>query len=308
MTTAQKFLLVSHRNPDGDTLGSTTGLYQLLTKRGKKCDIACTDTAPPQLSFLPHTENIIHEFNIKDYDAIIICDAAARDMAGFNDIYPELYNGTSGLPVLNIDHHPTNDNYGTINIVRTEAASTTVILTQIFMKMGWEIPASAATCFLTGIYTDTGSFMHSNTDPLTLKTASYLMKKGANLSLIRKKIFKTTNISTLKLWGRVLENTFQDRRGVIMSVVTHKDFSETGAGPTDLTGVVDYVNSVPNSKFSILLTEKAGGQVKASLRTLKNDVDVSEIASRFGGGGHKKAAGFTIPGQLKKETKWSVIS
>ena len=307
LNNAQKILLVAHKNPDGDTLGSAFGWNAILTGRGKICQPVCVDPVPENLDFLPDAQKLKHDFNIHDYDAIIICDAAARDMAGFNDIHPELYDGSTGIPVINIDHHASNDMYGTVNLVRTEAASTTSLITEILSRMKWKISPAAATALLTGIYTDTGSFMHSNTDPFTMRMAARLMAAGANLRLIRKHIFKTTKTSTLKLWGRVMQNMYKNEEGVTVSIVTEEDFNETGAHYNELNGVVDYVNSVPNSNFSLLLTER-GGKVKGSLRTLNDDVDLNQIAGKFGGGGHKKAAGFTIPGRLQKEVKWTVVN
>lgn len=306
LNNAQKILLVAHKNPDGDTLGSACGWHEVLTQRGKICQPVCVDPVPENLQFLPAANKFKTDFNIHDYDAIIICDAAARDMAGFNDKHPELYDGSTGIPVINIDHHGSNDRYGTVNIVITEAASTTSLITEILTQLNWKITPNAATALLTGIYTDTGSFMHSNTDPFTLRMASKLLARGANLRIIRKSIFKTTKISTLQLWGRVMQNMYKNEDGVTVSIVTEEDFKETGAHFNELNGVVDYVNSVPNSNFSILLTER-DGKVKGSLRTLKNDVDLSEIAGKFGGGGHKKAAGFTIPGRLQREVRWTVV-
>jgi len=149
--------------------------------------------------------------------------------------------------------------------------------------------------------------MHSNTNPITLRMGAKLLQKGANLRLIHKYIFKTTQISTLRLWGRVLQNVYKNEEGITVSVVTENDFKETGADFSELSGVIDYVNSVPNSNFSIILTER-DGKVKGSLRTLNNNIDVCEIAGRFGGGGHKKAAGFTVPGRLQKEVKWTIVN
>jgi len=110
----------------------------------------------------------------------------------------------------------------------------------------------------------------------------------------------------MRLWGRVLKNTYQTPEGVTMSVVSKKDFQETEADYSEMTGVVDYVNSVPDSKYSVILTER-DEVVKGSLRTLKDDIDVSVIASQYGGGGHVKAAGFAVKGRLEKEVRWKVV-
>ncbi len=148
--------------------------------------------------------------------------------------------------------------------------------------------------------------MHSNTNSEALRIGARLLAKGANLRGISKEIFNTTKISTMRLWGRVLKNIQRTPKGVTMSVVTQKDFEECGAAYDEMTGVVDYVNSVPGSAYSVILTEKKGA-VKGSLRTLNDDVDVSAIAAQYGGGGHIKAAGFTLPGRLEKEVRWKVV-
>ena len=305
LNNSKKVLIMGHRNPDGDAIGSILGLNEVLTQRGKMCDLTTVDKVPKALLFLPCAEKIKHEFSIHNYDSIIICDSGAKPMTGFLESHPELFDNSTGIPVINIDHHSSNDNYGTINIVDPLAASTTIIITEILLKLGWKISAPAATALLTGIYTDTGSFMHSNTNAFTLRIAARLLEKGANIRMIRKNIFKTTQISTLKLWGRVLEN-IQNKNGVTFSTVTEDDFQATKSHYSELTGIIDYVNSVPNSNFSIMLTER-NGKVKGSLRTLNNNIDLSELAGQFGGGGHKKAAGFTMSGKLKKEVKWTVI-
>jgi bifunctional oligoribonuclease and PAP phosphatase NrnA len=288
-------------------LGSILAWTDALIQRGKVCQPVCIDPVPDNLDWLPHAEKIKHEFVLTNYDLVVICDAAAKNMIGFDEIYPELFDSSFGVPIINIDHHGSNEEYGNINIIRTNAAATTCILTELFQLLNWKITTRMATCLLTGLYTDTGSFMHSNTNSKTLRVASALLAQGANLRMIRKHIFKTTQISTLKLWGRVLQNIYKNEDGVTVSVVTENDFSETGAHFSELSGVVDYVNSVPNSNFSIILTER-DGKVKGSLRTLNNDVDLSEIAGRFGGGGHKKAAGFTLPGRLEREVKWTIVN
>ena len=110
----------------------------------------------------------------------------------------------------------------------------------------------------------------------------------------------------MRLWGRVMRKINKTPEGIAMSVVKQKDFDDTGADYSEMTGVVDYINSVPGAQYSVILTEK-GGKVKGSLRTLKEEVDVAKIASDFGGGGHTKAAGFTIPGKLQKEVRWKVV-
>lgn len=302
---SNRILIIPHKSPDGDTIGSALALYQVLFQMGKAPEIICTDEAPEEFKFLPNIEKFKAASPQLNYDAYFILDAGANYMTGIHESHSALFS--KGLEVVNIDHHPSNDSFGKYNLVATEAPSATAILYEMFTALNYPIDRHTATCLLTGVYTDTGSFMHSNTSSEILRIGSQLLAKGANLRNISKEIFNTTKISTMRLWGRVLKNIHQNGEKVTMSVVREKDFVDTGADYSEMTGVVDYVNSVPGAKYSVILTEKEG-KVKGSLRTLCEEVDVAEIASGYGGGGHTKAAGFTIPGQLQKETRWKVVN
>lgn len=301
---AETVLLIPHKNPDGDTIGSALGLYHTLLQMGKRPTVDCVDEPSPVFAYMPGIEAIQVGIKHIDYDLVIILDAGATHLTGVHEEYPELFD--KSREVINIDHHPTNDYYGRYNIVVPTAASTTMVIYQMLLDLDLPLDRRSATALLTGIYTDTGSFIHSNTDSESLRMAARLLAKGADLRGISKDIFNTTKISTMRLWGRVLKNTYKTPDGVTMSVVTQKDFEDCGATYDEMTGVVDYVNSVPDSAYSVILTEKHGA-VKGSLRTLNEDVDVSSIASNYGGGGHTKAAGFTVKGKLEKEVRWKVV-
>jgi len=181
-----------------------------------------------------------------------------------------------------------------------------VILTEFFDFQKIEICPAMATALLCGVATDTGSFQHSNTNARVLRIAARLVRRGGDLSQISRNIFRRHKIEKLKLWGRVLRRAQKNSENFIVSRVNEKDFLATGTTTADLSGVIDFLNSVPNSKFSLLITD-AGGKVKASFRTLRDDVDVAALAEKFGGGGHKKAAGFTVPGKLQREVKWKIV-
>lgn len=303
---AQNIVVITHKKPDGDALGSACALSLLLKNKGKNAVIACVDPAPEFLQFLPGLDNLSQNFNPDDFDLIVTVDCGAVYMSKFHEKYGDLFD-TSKRKILNIDHHPSNECFGTINIIETSAASTSLILYTWFQFLKVEIKREIATCLLTGIYTDTGSFMHSNTSAEVYKVAAELIKKGANFRQITKSCFRSTPLHTLKLWGKVLKNIKRNEDGVVMSVLTEKDFEECKASPEDTSGVIDLINSIPDSKFSVLLTEDNHGLVKGSFRTQKDDVDLSQIAGIFGGGGHKKAAGFSIPGRLEKEIRWKII-
>lgn len=304
---SRKVLIVSHKNPDGDTLGSALGLYFLLISLGKEVNLLCANPVPKYLSFLPMQEKFRTQADIGAHDLIIIVDTADKTVSGLADIYPQLFDGSLKSRIIDIDHHPFNGEFGFLNIVDTKAASATVILTELLESCGYGITSEMATCFLTGLYTDTGSFMHQNTDKRALAVASRLLAKGANLSLITKSVFRSTSMHTLKLWGRVFSRVRVNEEGVAVSVLTESDYLECGASREDSAGSVDYLKYIPGVKYATLLTEDSG-KIKGSLRTIHDDVDVQKIARQYGGGGHVKAAGFMIPGRLQKEEVWKVVA
>ncbi|MFH0776014.1 MAG: bifunctional oligoribonuclease/PAP phosphatase NrnA [Patescibacteria group bacterium] len=301
---ARKILLLTHKNPDGDALGSLLALYQVLVKAGRDVVAACHDPAPAILKFLPTSEKIVQEFDPTEFDLVIVLDCGDIHQTGFDKTKTELFDGSRRL--VKIDHHPVAENFGAIQIVEPYFCATSSILAKIFETLGIPISPDVATCLLCGISTDTGSFRHSNTKPATLRIAARLLRLGANNFLIAKNIYQSTPLPALKLWGNVLQSLRQTSEGVTLAIAQRKDFESAGAQDEDLAGVVDYVNAVPNAKFSILLSER-NGMVKASLRTLDEATDVAAIAKKFGGGGHVKAAGFAVPGRLEKEVRWRVV-
>lgn len=305
MEQAQRVLCISHKRPDGDTLGASCSLYLALKGMRKEVDMACIDEIPDRFLFLPDIRKTIHEFDFRDYDLIIVSDAGASYMTRYHEKYPDIFKGE--VPVINIDHHASNDNFGICNIVAPNSASTTVLLYRFFMFHDIRITADMATALLTGIYNDTGSLMHSNTTLEVFETCARLMELGGKVALVARNMFRATPVSTLKLWGRALENVKVNEDGVTVSVVTWRDFDECGAGADEISGVVDLLNSVPDTRYTCLLNEDRSGNVKGSFRTQRDDVDVAELASQFGGGGHKKAAGFTMPGRIHEEVHWKIV-
>ncbi len=301
---AKNILLLTHRNPDGDAIGSMLALFLVLKKAGKTVTPACRDSIPASFHFLPEWEKVASDFEAKNFDLVIVLDCGDLYQTGFDTEKPELFDGSRKL--VKIDHHSTAGEFGEVQLVDSEFCATSSILTRLFEKLGVPISSNIATCLLTGISTDTGSFRHSNTRPETLRLAAQLLKKGANNSAITKNIYRSTPLPALKLWGNILQNLKQTKEGVTLAVAQRKDFEATTAKTEDLAGVVDFVNAVPNAKFSILLSER-DGLVKASLRTLDPEMDVAALAQKFGGGGHVKAAGFAVPGRLEKETQWRVV-
>ncbi len=310
---AQNIVLISHQRPDGDTSGSAMALAHVLEKFGKTVTLFDTDPLPTEFHFTEKALEYVSIFEPSQYDLAICLDGGTYKMFGLHETYPELFNQTienpkikHKIPLINIDHHVSNEIYGDVNIVIGTVASTTIMVSKILRALQWEITPEMATCLQMGLYTDTGSLLHSNATAETFAEASFLLSKGANLKAISKNIFQTKSFEKLKLWGRILSRISQNKEGATSSFVTHFDFQQTKSGLDDLTGVVDYLNAVPESLYSILLTERKDGKVKGSMRTLRDDVDLTEVTKIFDGGGHKKASGFAIHGKLKTEYDWRI--
>jgi len=301
---SQKILCISHKRPDGDTLGASCALYQALKEMGKDVQMACIDDIPDRYFFLPEIRKNIKEFNFLDYDLIFVSDAGASYMTRYNEVYPDIFSGK--VPVINLDHHASNDNFGTLNIVDLNSASTTIVVYKLLTFLGIKISPAAATAILCGIYNDTGSLMHGNTTLEVFEITGKMVELGGRANLVAKSLFRSTPVNTMKVWGKALERVTINEDGVVVSVLTQNDLEELNAKSDDISGVVDFMNSVPGSKFTVLLNEDEKGNVKGSFRTRRDDVDLAELAGRFGGGGHKKAAGFTMPGRIHQEIRWKV--
>lgn len=302
--TANNILIISHRNPDADTIGSNLALRLLLEQKGKNVTSACVSEVAPICSFLPHSTEFVTDFKVSSFDLFMSVDCGSTAQANFPDSKPELKK--SKKTFINIDHHPSNNNFGTINLVLDKAASTTIIVYNLFKVWQAQITPDIATCLLYGLYYDTGSFMHSNTDAEVYEAAAELLELGANRSLIIENLYKNQSEEKFKILGKILSDTQLSGNNVAISAVREQDLDSCNANIQDVSGAIDYLSMVKGSKFAALLTEDSEGNIRGSLRTRRNDLNVSEIAENLGGGGHKKASGFTIKGRLQREIHWSV--
>ncbi len=301
----QKFCLISHRSPDGDAVGSNLGLRLALEALGKEVVSACVDPVPENSSWLKKADTFVPDFNYEDFDAIVSVDCGALKLFFFHEAKPEILSGQK--PFVNFDHHISNNGFGTINPVAPEECSTSIIIYKFLKFCELPVTIDIATCLMHGIYFDTGGLMHSNTSGEVFKVVSDLLSKGANLRKIVKELFHTTPVNKLRLWGRIMERTYVNEDGVTISAVGKSDYDTCGTTSHDTGGVIDYLNAVPNSKYCLLLSEDEKGSVKGSLRTQRDDVNLSDVASQWGGGGHPKASGFGVPGKLMPVMAWKIL-
>lgn len=256
-------------------------------------------------------ENVRIEEGSFDVDLIITLDCADIDRLG--SIYEENASLFYDVPVVNIDHHPGNTNFGKINIIDVAASSTAEILVSLLETLGKDIPsmldADIATNLLTGVTTDTNSFQNSNTTPKSLTVAAQLVAAGARQQEIVKKIFKTRTLSTLRLWGRALSYIKEDsNHNFAWTSLSKSDFVAAQASSEESGGVIDeLLKTASGMNFVFLLTEKET-RVHGSLRTTIPSFDVSELARLFGGGGHTQAAAFKIENTTLKEKELEIVN
>ena len=286
-----KFLIVSHKYPDGDSIGSQIALALGLLKIGKKAYIYNEDPPTDRYSRFKRI-NLIHT-DKKDFDEEVIfaLDSAELNRIGF--IKDEI---DFTKPIINIDHHISNENFGDINIVKPYYSSTAEIIYELLNRLT-ELDEEIATYLYIGILTDTGSFRYPNTTSHSLRVASKLVNYGVVASQISEFIWFTDPPARIKLLGDVLQNiTLHDKFSIMY--VTKNMLKNHGAKEEDTNEFVDYGLTIKNVKATAMIKEREGGILKVSLRS-RNDVSVQELASEYGGGGHKTAAGFTYKGDLK---------
>lgn len=293
------FLLVAHQNPDGDTLGSVTAMSQMLKNLGKKHTIFCLDEVPTQYRFLPNSHLVTHDPQIweKEYGLIITCDASDMAYAGVDKF---LEGKTDIPPVINFDHHASNKLFGIHNMVITTASSTTEVLYQYIMHNTIIMDPNIATSLLNGLITDTGNFSNSGTSKYALGIGSNLIKKGARINQIRTHVLMDKKIPTFKLWGIVLSRLSKHEKfDITYTYITKQDLLDCNVDDESASGISNLMNDLKEGKATFVLRERDNGTYKISSRTTRDDFDLSKIALAFGGGGHKKAAGFSVPGPIE---------
>lgn len=302
---ATKILLFAHNRPDADTTGSCLAMKKHLIEKGKLADIACFDPFPDFLRSIANDDfHFPDQLHLTSYDAIIACDSVERGFEKIRDKFEEKQ------VIVLLDHHPDITLAGDINIIDPSYSSVCEIIYDYLDYKKEKISPAIATYILLGIIADTGNFKHANTTPKALEISSNLMKSGANLVKIIDTVFTNKKISTLKLWSKAFERARIDSKsGLIVTVLTKKDMIDLKSNSDDLGQVASILNSVPGTKFSLILSEREDGIIKGSLRSEEyKGVDVSKIAARFGGGGHKLASGFEIKGKIvENENGWEIV-
>lgn len=292
---AKRILIVAHKKPDGDTLGSSSSFLTWLLREGKDVTAFCADAIPHPFRYLDNVHRYSHDPAIFEaqYDAVLVFDSGDLRYCGVADYMARL---TPGYYLVNIDHHATNQHYGQMNIVCTDASSTAEVAYRFFETNKIAIDQKMATSILTGLLTDTGNFSNSGTTAGSMEAGSKMFASGARHRDIAAHLMNDKTISSLKLWGLALSRAqYNPKLDIISTYILKSD----SADETSISeGLSNFLNAVAGQADTIMvLTEQGNGEVKGSLRSVKRDV--SKLAQLMGGGGHKKAAGFTVKGKIE---------
>ncbi len=295
---AKNILLVSHINPDGDTLGSMCGVYSLIYDNyKKKCDMVAVSNIPSTYSFLPYIDKVknISEMDLsREYDLVITLDVAALDRCAEAQI---LFN--KAKKTANVDHHETNNAYAKINIIRPEAAATAEVIFRIASALEAEISENTATCLYTAIMTDTGCFRFSNTTQRTMMSAGRLIGAGANPSLIHQKCYESQSKDMVLFQSYCVnkaEFLYNDK--IAYTVVYKKDLEKYNYNGEDFTdGLTEKLRAIKTTEIAFVIKELNSSVSKLSMRSRSKDI--TGICAAFGGGGHKLAAGAVIKAGVK---------
>jgi phosphoesterase RecJ-like protein len=289
------FLITAHINPEGDSLGSQLAMKELLDGLGKKSFIYDNDAVPAHLAFLPKAGLVKNSITAKDeFDMALVLDCPNLKRIG------KVADALKGKRVINIDHHISNEKFGDLNWVDPNASSAGEMVYRLFREMEQPLTKEAALNLYIAILTDTGSFNYDNTSKATHEIAGELLGYGLDPAAVAQNVYERKDMADLKLLGHVLSTIKIDKTGDIAYMeLTAKMLEETGADISKSEGLVNYARSVDKIMVAILFREdpKYPGKIHISFRS-KGDADVNEIASSFGGGGHKKASGCVVEGTL----------
>jgi len=298
----QRFLILGHVDPDGDCIGSMLALTLFLVSHGK--NVMCY--APGQIadgymklpgSDLFATVDDLHNFQ---YEVVFALDSPTTARTA------DIIKPGDSKPVINIDHHPTNEHYGRINVVDQNASATAVLIYRLLSAIANEgITTEMAACLYLGILLDTGGFRFQNTDAEALATAAELIRLGAQPYDLAHEFIYMKSFNTLKLLARALKSLELHCSGrVAFMSVSMKMVEESGGSISDTEGFIDYASSIDNVELSALFRELRECEVRVSLRS-RNDYNVAELAEQYHGGGHRNAAGLMLHENL--ETARSII-
>jgi phosphoesterase RecJ-like protein len=291
---SNRVLVVTHQRPDGDAVGSLLAMGLPLISAGKDVQLVIKDGIPDNFRFLKGSE-LVQTRPEGEVDYIVIVDSAEIERTDMN------FNGYD-IPDLNIDHHKTNTNFAKINLVINDAVATSEILARYLPLFDLPITKPIADALLTGIITDTIGFRTTNVYPEVFRLVADLMESGGDLADIYYRTIVEQSLASARYWGAGLSK-IQMEDGLVWTTLTLKEREASGYASRDDADLVKVLSAIEGAKVALILTEQAAGYVKISWRlcgSLPTDLDVSDIAQKYGGGGHKAAAGADVKGDLNE--------
>lgn len=298
---SKNILIISHLNPDGDTLGSICAMSEVIRENfHKECELLCVSKVPKTYEFLPNVSKIktLEDVDVsREYDLVINVDVAAIDRIGEAKVLFDKAKFT-----VNLDHHKTNRGYADLNIINPEASSTGELLAGIFKKIGWKVSYETAVCLYTAILTDTGSFRFDNTTSDSLKAAADMVKAGVKPAEIYKKVYESSSKNHVLFQAYCVSKAeFCENDKIVYTTVYKKDIEKFNA-PEDCTeGLTEKLRGIVTTEVAFVVRQINSSTSKVSMRS--KNVDVAEICGVFGGGGHRLAAGCMIKGTVEESIK-----
>ncbi|MHB8673488.1 MAG: DHH family phosphoesterase [Candidatus Limnocylindrales bacterium] len=294
---ARRVLAVSHENPDADTLGASIAVGLIVGAHGGRTTLVCSDPPPPAYDFLPGTAGFRTDPEPGvAYDLLVVSDCGSLDRIG--EVGRRQRAILEALPRVVIDHHISNDTAGPADWVDPAAAATCEMVGLLAARLGVPFETgdgALATALMAGIVMDTATFAHPNATPRTLAVSAALVAAGAPLSEISRRLYRSKPDAQLRLFGRVLDRLETvDEGRVLWSTLTDADVVASGAVPAHAEGLIDLLSQADRAEV-VMLFKDHGDATRLSVRTRPGGVDATVLAGRFGGGGHARAAGATIP-------------
>src|SRR5436305_1350081 len=288
-----RFLVVTHENPDGDALGSLLAATLALRELGKDAVMYLPGQTPlpREYSFMPLEELVRERPEDAGERVLLAVDCAKEDRIGDEGLL------ALAPAALAVDHHHDNPRFGDINLIVADASSTGEVLRDLFAELGVELTPELAEPLYIALVTDTGRFQYANTTPKALRLAAELVEAGADIHAVFQEVYESVEFAKLKLLARALDRAEVLEGGrIVVSHLLRRDFAEAGASEPYSEGIIDYLRAVEGAELAVLIREPPrdeGPTRKVSLRASIDELDVSAIARIFGGGGHRQAAGFS---------------
>src|ERR687883_979162 len=300
----ERFLLTTHENPDGDALGSLLAAKLAFDQLGKDSIMVLYGDAPlpGEYQFMP-----LAELRRRWPDDVSERVLLALDCANESRIADPEVLGRVPLAV-DVDHHHDNTRFGQINLIVADASSTGEVLRDLLRELGVELTPDIAEALYIALVTDTGRFQYTNTTPHSLRLAAELVEAGADVHRIFQSVYETVQFTKLKLLARALERAqIYDGGRLVVSYLLRSDFTDIGAAEAYSEGIIDYLRAVEGADMAALIREPPrsdGPARRVSLRASTDKIDVSAIARKSGGGGHRQAAGFSSDDSIEEITRF----